>query len=76
MKKLIKNNIHSLKKGLKEIKNKMKKTLATKLFWCESLIIVAIFMFVVTNFLVNFYLGMYLLSLSLFGIALFAWKYL
>ncbi|MDU5262310.1 MAG: hypothetical protein E6176_07770 [Clostridium celatum] len=65
-----------LKKECNEIKNKMKKVTATKLFWCESLILVAIFMFIITNFLVNFFLGMYLLSLALFLIALFVWKYL
>lgn len=72
----MKNKINKFKNELKELNNKISKTTKTKLFWCEAIIIVSFFMFIVTNFLLNFYLGMYLLSLSLFSVALFTWKYL
>lgn len=72
----MKNKINKFKKELKELKNNIKKTAKTKLFWCESIIIVSFFMFTITNFLLNFLVGMYLLSLSLLAIALFSWKYL
>lgn len=72
----INNKINIFKKEIKDLKNKIIKTTKTKLFLCESIIIVSFFMFMITNFIVNFFLGMYLLSLSLLGIALFIWKYL
>lgn len=74
--KKVKNKIDIFKKEIKDLKNKISKIIKTKLFWCESIIIVSFFMFIVTNFMVNIFLGMYLLALSLLGIALFIWKYL
>lgn len=76
MKEKFKVKMSKLKRKLDNIKNKVKKTIATKLFWCESLIIVAFLIFTVTNFLLNFFIGMYLLSLLLFSVGLFVWKYL
>lgn len=76
MKEKFKVKINKFKKELDDIKNKVKKTISTKLFWCESLIILAICLFTVTNFLLNFFIGMYLLSLTLFLVHLFIWKYL
>lgn len=76
MKEKFKIKINKFKKELDDVKNKLKKTIATKLFWCEALIIVAFLIFTVTNFLLNFFIGMYLLSLLLFLIGLFIWKYL
>lgn len=72
----VKNKIAIFKKEVKDLKNKISKTTKTKLFWCELIIIVSFFMFTITNFLLNFFVGMYLLALSLLGIALFVWKYL
>lgn len=74
--KKVKNKIDIFKKEIKDLKNKISKISKTKLFWCESIIIVSFFMFIITNFMINLFLGMYLLSLSLLGIALFIWKYL
>ena len=76
MKDFIKDKFNKFKKEFKSLKDKIKKTTATKVFLCEMLIIVAFLMFIITNFLLNFFLGMYLLSLLLFLIALFIWKYL
>ncbi|MDB1931681.1 hypothetical protein PMY12_14800 [Clostridium tertium] len=72
----IKIKLTKFKKEVKDLKNKISKVGKTKLFWCESIIIVSFFMFTITNFLLNFFVGIYLLSLSLLGIALFSWKYL
>lgn len=76
MKEKFKVKMNKFKKELDDVKNKVKKIIATKLFWCESLIIVAFLIFIVTNFLLNFFIGMYLLSLLLFSVGLFIWKYL
>lgn len=76
MKEKFKNKMNKFKKELRGLKDKISKTTIKKLFCCEAIIIVSFFMFIVTNFLLNFYLGMYLLSLSLFLIALFTWKHL
>lgn len=63
-------------KELKGLKDKVSKTTRTKVFRCEAIIIVSFFIFIITNFLLNFFIGMYLLALSLFLIGLFSWKYL
>lgn len=68
--------IKSISNELKDLKKNIKKVTATKLFWCESLIIVAILIFIIANFIVNFILGMYILSLLLFIIGVFTWKYI
>lgn len=72
----IKIKFTKFKKDVKDLKKIISTTAKKKLFWCESIIIVSFFMFTITNFLLNFFIGMYLLSLSLLGIALFSWKYL
>ncbi|CUN87196.1 MULTISPECIES: hypothetical protein [Clostridium] len=76
MKEKFKCKIEKLKKEVNSFKDKILKTTKTKIFWCEVLIITAICSFIVTNFLLNFFIGMYLLSLLLFSIGLFIWKYL
>lgn len=76
MKKILKRKIEKLKKEVNSFKEKIIQTTKTKIFWCEVLIITAICSFIVTNFLLNFFVGMYLLSLLLFSTGLFIWKYL
>lgn len=76
MKEKLKGKIQKFKKEFNDFKDKVLKTIKTKIFWCELLIIISICLFAVANFLLNFYLGMYLLSLLLFLIALFSWKYI
>ena len=71
-----KSRIEKFNRACLDLKNKISKASKEKLFWCELMIIVSFLMFTVTNFLLNFFLGMYLLSFSMFGIALFIWKYI
>lgn len=75
-KEFIKKRYKEVKKECVDLKNKIAKTTATKLFWCETLIIVAFLLFTITNFMLNFFVGMYILSFSLLGIGIFTWKYL
>ena len=76
MKDFISKKFKNVKLECKQLKKRIKETTATKLFWCELMILVAILMFITTNFIVNFILGMYILSLILFVLGVFAWKYL
>lgn len=74
MKEFINKKFEKIKLECKQLKNKIKETTASKLFWCELIIIVAILMFVITNFIFNLIFGMYILSFVLFAIAIFIWK--
>ncbi|MDG6877310.1 hypothetical protein Cp4448_01692 [Clostridium perfringens] len=47
------------------MKNIIKK-LKNKILWSELFIIASIFLFIFTTFLLNFWIGMYLLSIFLF----------
>lgn len=75
MLKKIKYKTQNFNRACSELKNNIVKASKGKLFWCELLIIVSFLMFTVTNFILNLFLGMYILSFSMFGIALFIWRY-
>lgn len=75
MLKKIKYKTQNFNRACSELKNNIVKVSKGKLFWCESIIIVSFLMFTVTNFILNLFLGMYILSFSMFGIALFIWRY-
>lgn len=75
MLKKIKYKTQNFNRACSELKNNIVKASKGKLFWCESIIIVSFLMFTVTNFILNLFLGMYILSFSMFGIALFIWRY-
>ncbi|MCB2354346.1 hypothetical protein [Clostridium estertheticum] len=67
MKKKLKNNIKNLIEGIKKITNK-------STFEMELVFLIGIFIIVFTNFLLNFFLGMYFLGLILIVYSIFIYK--
>ncbi|WAG54389.1 hypothetical protein LL033_17395 [Clostridium estertheticum] len=67
MKKKLKNNINKLIKSIKKITNK-------STFEMELVFLIGTFIIVFTNFLLNFFLGMYFLGLILIVYSIFIYK--
>lgn len=63
-----------MKKKLNNLIKRVKRAISYKYFWEEIAIFIAIIFINFTNFSLNFYFGMYFLSLFLIGISAFSFK--
>lgn len=67
--------IKILKKLKERIKKILEKTIFNELVIIESLFFIGILILIITNYLINIYLGMYTLALSCISLSIFLFKF-
>jgi hypothetical protein len=64
-----------LKNRLKKLNKLIQRAVSYKYFIEEMALFIGVFLFIITNFLINFYFGMYSLSFLLIAFSIFSFKF-